>query len=155
MSHGITSNDSLLSVRARPWHGLGVVLAEPPADLDDALAKSGLVWEVDPQCMYILDDGEPRPIEGHVANVRSEDGAVLGIVSERYRVISNREAFSFLASLIGSELHFETAGSLHGGRRVFVMCQAARLDRGRRRARRPVRRPSPPATTAPAPPRRR
>ena len=35
--------------------------------------------------------------------------------------MDNRDAFRFLDALIGSELHFETAGSLWGGRRVWVL----------------------------------
>jgi phage/plasmid-like protein (TIGR03299 family) len=43
-------------------------------------------------------------------------------------VIQNREAFGFLANLLGSDLAFETAGSLHGGKRVFVTCRLASID---------------------------
>ncbi|MBV9194641.1 MAG: hypothetical protein JO168_10900 [Solirubrobacterales bacterium] len=49
MSHGITATDSMFSVSSRrqpPWHGLGVVLDEYPRSSDEALAKSGLGWEV-------------------------------------------------------------------------------------------------------------
>jgi len=46
---------------------------------------------------------------------------VLGIVGERYRIVQNEEAFQFVDQLIGSSLHFETAGSLNGGRRVWVL----------------------------------
>ena len=46
---------------------------------------------------------------------------MLGIVGERYRIVQNEEAFQFVDQLLGSELHFETAGSLHGGRRVWVL----------------------------------
>jgi hypothetical protein len=53
---------------------------------------------------------------------------VLGVVTNRYTVIQNREAFAFLATLLGSELAFETAGSLHGGKRVFVTCRLASID---------------------------
>ena len=42
MSHGITSNDSMFSVREMPWHGLGVVLDEYPRSIDEALDKAGL-----------------------------------------------------------------------------------------------------------------
>jgi phage/plasmid-like protein (TIGR03299 family) len=48
---------------------------------------------------------------------------VLGIVSDEYEVVDNRDAFLFLDALIGSELHFETAGSLRGGRRVWVLAR--------------------------------
>jgi phage/plasmid-like protein (TIGR03299 family) len=35
--------------------------------------------------------------------------------------VQNEEAFQFVDQLLGSQLHFETAGSLHGGRRVWVL----------------------------------
>jgi phage/plasmid-like protein (TIGR03299 family) len=46
---------------------------------------------------------------------------VLGIVGERYRIVQNHEAFGFIDQLLGSAINFETAGSLHGGRRVWVL----------------------------------
>ncbi len=48
---------------------------------------------------------------------------MLGIVSDEYEVVDNRDAFRFLDALIGSELHFETAGSLWGGRRVWCLAR--------------------------------
>ena len=38
-------------------------------------------------------------------------------------MVDNRDAFRFLDALIGSELHFETAGSLWGGRRVWCLAR--------------------------------
>ena len=46
MSHGITHDDKMFSVRSMPWHGLGVVLDEHPRSIDDALGKAGLGWKV-------------------------------------------------------------------------------------------------------------
>jgi hypothetical protein len=48
---------------------------------------------------------------------------VLGIVGDRYRIVQNHEAFQFVDQLIGSQLQFETAGSLCGGRRVWVLAR--------------------------------
>jgi phage/plasmid-like protein (TIGR03299 family) len=45
----------------------------------------------------------------------------LGIVTQRYQPVQNLEAFSFLAGIFQSEMHFETAGSLMNGRRVWVL----------------------------------
>ena len=42
MSHGITQNAQVRSVRQVPWHGLGIVLEEYPKPIDDALDKAGL-----------------------------------------------------------------------------------------------------------------
>jgi hypothetical protein len=46
MSHGITTNDQMFSVREVPWHGLGVVLDEHPRSIGEALDKAGLGWKV-------------------------------------------------------------------------------------------------------------
>ena len=61
--------------------------------------------------------------KGFKANLREDTGEVLGIVSDEYEVVDNRDAFRFLDALIGSELHFETAGSLWGGRRVWCLAR--------------------------------
>jgi len=37
------------------------------------------------------------------------------------RIVQNEQAFQFVDQLLGSSLQFETAGSLHGGRRVWVL----------------------------------
>ena len=140
MGHGLTNSDQMFSVRRPPWHGLGAVLDEPPASIDDALEKAGLGWHVRQGDVLVVrrpqwtddfgqtHDAELAPAktaDGCVyrANIREDTGALLGIVSEDYKVVSNREAFAFLDQLIGSELHFETAGSLHGGRRVWVLAR--------------------------------
>ena len=135
MSHGLTNNDSMFSVREMPWHGLGVVLDEYPRSIDEALDKAGLGWKVTHGDVLVVrtpewtdDFGSKRPAElipakGFKANLREDSGEVLGIVSEDYEVVDNRDAFRFLDALIGSELHFETAGSLWGGRRVWCLAR--------------------------------
>jgi len=135
MSHGITSNDQMFSVRRLPWHGLGVVLDEYPKSIDEALDKAGLGWKVTHGDVLVVktpewrdDFGTNHPPElisakGFKANLRDDTGEVLGIVSDDYEIVDNRDALRFLDALIGSELHFETAGSLWGGRRVWVLAR--------------------------------
>jgi phage/plasmid-like protein (TIGR03299 family) len=120
MAHGITNADSMMSVRRVPWHGLGVVLDDRPRTLADALAAAGLTWSVakEPLCRA---DG--RVVAGHHATVREDTDQVLGVVSDDYVVVQNRDCFAFLANLLGSELVFETAGSLWGGRQVFITAE--------------------------------
>ena len=62
-------------------------------------------------------------IDGFHATVREDSGRVLGIVGDDYVVVQNRDCFAFLANLLGSELIFETAGSLWGGRQVFITAE--------------------------------
>lgn len=135
MSHGITESDSMFSVREVPWHGLGAVLDKHPKDINDALKKSGLDWDVlqrpvkvtlpvigeKTKTRLVTLDGSDQDNEGYFVNVRSDTMEPLGVVTGRYTPVQNVEAFSFLASIFGSEMHFETAGSLMGGRRVWVM----------------------------------
>ena len=52
--------------------------------------------------------------------MREDTDTVLGVVSNDYVVVQNRDCFAFLANLLGSELIFETAGSLWGGKQVFI-----------------------------------
>jgi phage/plasmid-like protein (TIGR03299 family) len=71
-------------------------------------------------------EGRTRPdaagLSEFVANVRTDTKAVLGVVGKRYRVFQNREAFDFMDGLVGDKLAmYETAGALHGGKRVWMM----------------------------------
>jgi phage/plasmid-like protein (TIGR03299 family) len=130
MPAGLTSTDSMFSVRETPWHGLGVVLDQPPATIAEAIDLSGLDWRVEKEPIAV-DRGDaaasdftiPRceEIPGYYATVRQDTRQVLGIVGPRYTVLQNSSAFEFVDQLLGSSLHFETAGSLHGGRRVWVL----------------------------------
>src|SRR6185436_16258254 len=120
MAHGITSSDTMMSVRRMPWHRLGVVLDRRPRTLEAALEAAGLTWTVAKEPLFRA-GGEPVP--GHHATVRQDTEQVLGVVSDDYVVVQNRECFAFLANLLGSELVFETAGSLWGGRQVFITAE--------------------------------
>lgn len=130
MSAGLTDSDTMFSVRETPWHGLGAVLDKPPATVAEAIEASGLGWSVAKEPIAV-DRGEkpaaewwvPRceEIPGFYATVRQDTREVLGIVGGRYRLVQNHEAFTFIDQLLGSSINFETAGSLHGGRRVWVL----------------------------------
>jgi phage/plasmid-like protein (TIGR03299 family) len=67
----------------------------------------------------------PLPVRGFVANVREDTGDVLGVVSDKYQVVQNADAFKFADDLIGATgsggVTYETAGSLWSGRRVFML----------------------------------
>ena len=45
----------------------------------------------------------------------------MGVVTDRYKVIQNQEAFAFTDELLGEGVRYETAGSLQGGRRVWLL----------------------------------
>jgi hypothetical protein len=56
---GIYEDDSMMSVREMPWHGLGAVLDKTPKTIEEAITLAGLDWEVT-QCPVaaILDRDE-------------------------------------------------------------------------------------------------
>jgi phage/plasmid-like protein (TIGR03299 family) len=114
--------DSMFSVREVPWHEQGVILDEPPVSVIDALHKSGLDWLVETRPIYIEDlMGIHVEVEQFKAVTRMDTLTPLGIVGNRYTPVQNVDAFKFLDNLIGTDLLFETAGSLGIGQRVWVL----------------------------------
>lgn len=109
--------ESMFYVRETPWHGLGTRVMEAP-DSRDALSVAGLDWNVVQEPIYTA---ENAPINGYKANVRDSDRRVLGVVTDRYRVVQNQEAFAFTDELLGQGVRYETAGSLQDGRKVWLL----------------------------------
>ena len=98
------------------------MVAEAP-NSKDALRLAGLNWKVLQEPVYTENK---ELIQGYKANVRDTDRKVLGVVTDRYKVIQNEEAFAFTDTLLGKGVRYETAGSLQEGRRVWML---ARLPR--------------------------
>lgn len=114
--------ETMFYTREKPWHGLGIQVEQAPSSVD-ALRLAGLDWKVAQTPIYTEDTIR---IPGYLANVRNTDGKVLGVVSERYKVIQNEEAFAFTDALLGQGVRYETAGSLQEGKKVWLL---ARLPR--------------------------
>ncbi|MBM6667759.1 DUF945 domain-containing protein [Lacrimispora saccharolytica] len=111
--------ESMFYVRETPWHGLGTRVSEAP-DSQRALIVAGLNWNVVQEPVYT---GENERIEGYKVNVRDTDRKVLGVVSDRYKIVQNREAFVFTDELLGEGVRYETAGSLQNGRKVWMLAR--------------------------------
>lgn len=123
MAHELEINANgtanMFSVRAAPWHQLGVVLSDAPSNADAALEAAGLDWKVSMRPIF---DEFYKEIPSHKAIVRDVDGKRLGIVSSKFGVVQNSEAFSLLDDVVASgEASWETAGALFEGRRVWGM----------------------------------
>lgn len=109
--------ESMFYVRETPWHGLGTRVNET-LNSKEALTAAGLDWNVVQESIYT---GTEELIEGYKANVRDSDRQVLGVVTDRYKIVQNREAFAFTDELLGEGVRYETAGSLQGGRKVWLL----------------------------------
>lgn len=106
-----------------PWHGLGTAVEEAPTSID-AIRLAGLDWEVEARDVKTSDaDGNSIIIPNCKANVRTSDNKVLGLVTDRYKIVQNQEAFDFTDALIGEGCKYETAGSLAGGKKVFLLAK--------------------------------
>ena len=111
--------ESMMYVRERPWHGLGVEVQEAVTS-EEALKLAGLNWEVEQHPIQVCGGSK---IENYRANIRSTDGKVLGVVSNRYKIVQNTDAFSFTDELIGGDVYYETAGSLKEGKKIWLLAR--------------------------------
>lgn len=111
--------ENMMYTRTVPWHGLGTRVDEAPTSAD-ALRLARLDWTVEQKNIQLCGGAK---IQNYKANVRSSDGQVLGIVSDRYKIVQNKDAFEFTDSIIGGDVRYETAGSLNGGRKVWLLAK--------------------------------
>lgn len=119
-----------------PWHGLGTQLPEDGLrNWRVAAEAAGLTWKVEQRPIFFptfQDDGNGgmavvnTDIASHVANVRASDQKVLGVVSTKFRVLQNDEAFEWFDPLLASgEVTIESAGALFGGKRIWALGRIA------------------------------
>lgn len=129
MTDNITNDgkrDLFASHREVAWHGLGNVFQQEVTDSLEMLRLAGLDgWNVreHPVQVQALDSEAAVPArfvvpaKAIVATIGTED-VVLGVTGERYTIVQNEDAFSFLQSLHDGA-RWETAGAIKGGRVVF------------------------------------
>lgn len=104
--------------REVPWHGLGQSVECAPTS-EEAIRLAGLDWNVvqeEVRCSSGI-------ITGYKANIRDIDRKVLGLVTDRYRIVQNKDAFAFTDSLLGDGVTYETAGSLASGKRIWLLAR--------------------------------
>lgn len=115
--------ETMMYVREKPWHGIGTMVTEAPTSAD-ALRLAGLDWQVEQTPVFTEDLME---IPNYKANIRSTDRAVLGIVTDKYQIVQNAEAFEFTDSIVGETengvVTYETAGSLAGGKKIWLLAK--------------------------------
>jgi phage/plasmid-like protein (TIGR03299 family) len=111
---------SMFYVGEVPWHGLGKPLSDPPT-VEDAIRFAGLDWNVDR--VQLVMEGTETQVPAF-ANVRSTDRKVLGVVGPTYRPLQNMDAFKWFQPYLDSDVvSLETAGSLRGGKHVWILAR--------------------------------
>lgn len=114
---------AFVSAREDAWHQLGTVVNEG-LTAEQALELAHLSnWNVRKEPLYI---GSGQVVEDKFATIRNSpfiEGQVdvLGVVGSKYQPIQNEDHAELLNALVDeSGAHFETAGSLRGGKQTFI-----------------------------------
>lgn len=118
------TNVTAAGERYAPWHGLGVEV-DKALNSKEALEMSGLNWKVISKPVYTKEGIE---IPGYIANTRDSDNSVLGIVSNKYSIVQNEDAFAFTDALLNMEAKYVTAGSLKNGKSVWLLAELPRTN---------------------------
>ena len=104
----------------KAWYETQGITLENCQSLESVLKLSGMDFEVEKRPVFFEND-KTRDDKGHflpskvkvpgiVATVRTDKILPLGIVSDRYEILQNRDAFNFLDSMCYQGAKFETAG---------------------------------------------
>src|SRR5574344_1346747 len=101
--------------------GFGEVIKDATS-YSDVLTQAGLDWSVSVIPAAGIDtDGSTILIPGRGTVIRKEDKKPLGIISEKYKVVNNEDAFAFTESLFNSkEIEFIRGGSYRGGSATWL-----------------------------------
>lgn len=87
---------------------------ERATNVNQVLQMSGLDFTVKSENCYYMFNGMPELVPGVQANVREDTGEILGVVSSRYRICQNEEAFEFI-NYISNDIKFRKAGMTRNG----------------------------------------
>lgn len=119
MAHNLNGN-RMFFYGQKPWHNLGVELNNP-ATAREAIEAAQLDYKIDLQPIFLRNNVE---IENAKATVRRDTNQALGIVTDRYKIVQNIEAFDFFDNVVGEkEAIYHTAGALNLGERIWILAK--------------------------------
>lgn len=122
MAHNLNTTDgktSFVKVGEPAWHGLGTILSDRTGiTAEEAITLGGLDYTVKKKKIQVCGG---QTIKGYWATERQDTKDVLGVVSDMYEIVQNRDAFKFFDAFMDkSEAVYQTAGVLGKGETVFV-----------------------------------
>lgn len=120
MAHEITETDIMIYTGRKPWHKLGKQMSQY-FTAEQACIDEGLGWTVSSREL-ITTDGVNLP--GFRAIMRDDTQICLSVKTPDYKPFQNIEKFAFFDTVVGSgDAHYETAGSLMGGKKVYMIAR--------------------------------
>lgn len=99
--------------RTTTWHAIGKSVEEC-TNMEQVLKASGLDYTVSKNPVYNFDGVDYKQIPNRFVTTRNTDGHTYDVVSDKFEVIQNRDAFDFV-NYMGDELSFEKAGETQSG----------------------------------------
>jgi phage/plasmid-like protein (TIGR03299 family) len=130
--NGVASFAENIGRKERAWHGLGddQQLFDRPMFVAEALDACHANYKVELQPLTTTTGIE---IPKYMATVRTDVNEVLGVVSEKYGIVQNEDAFRFVDLFCSGQFAerdntplIETCGVLGKGERVFVTAKFPR-----------------------------
>lgn len=124
--------DTGLFVGDSAWHGLGKVVATPPATTNEAMQLAGMDWSVVEKPVYEEVRGTSLPLEkdgyrlvqvnpGWKKLERSDTGLEFQICKKDWTPLQNQDAFTWFDPLIADgDVQISAAVSLKEGRRIAI-----------------------------------
>ena len=132
--HGIDMSNgraNMMYAGAKGWHGLGEYVGDDAVTAEEAIIAAGLDFSVGLQKMYAEYDVDGSSIEipNNFAVVRDDTKSVLSVVGGKYAPIQNKECFEFMDAIAGPGklVRYNTAGSLHGGKKIWLLAELTNL----------------------------
>jgi phage/plasmid-like protein (TIGR03299 family) len=123
MSHEI---ESMMSLKQTPWHGLGTIIQDA-VSFDEAMRLAGLDWRVRTAPLYFKPNAASPITQAEDAQIviRESDNAQLGTVGVDYTIVQNDDSMRPTFDALNSDkrITIETAGSLRGGRKVWMLAR--------------------------------
>jgi phage/plasmid-like protein (TIGR03299 family) len=108
-----------------PWHGLGNKLSAKSA-ISVWAKQAGMEWTIQESPVYFQPGADASHTAFNEQKVlyRSDTGAALSVVSQRFQVVQPRDVLEFYRDLTKAHgFTLETAGVLKGGRKVWALAK--------------------------------
>ncbi len=108
-----TTNPTIYVDRTTTWHAIGKTV-DQCKDLNGVLKASGLDYTVEKHPVFAQINGKTTEIPNRFVTTRDSDGHPYDVVSDKFEIIQNRDAFDFV-NYMGDELQFQKAGETENG----------------------------------------
>lgn len=124
MSHKLTINsqgeaEMFSGSGLTPWHKLGTV-CNGLLTAREAIEVARMGWTVEKRPIFV----NGLEVPDYRAISRADNNLVLSIMGKDYETIQNSECFDFFDNVVGDgQAIYDTAGSLFGGRKVWIMAK--------------------------------